>query len=112
MLKLITLAAVCISIASGCFQLPEQGHDFNVSNVEKIKVGETTEPQVVELIGKPDHRTRNADGSAVLMYQHLYANKGQMSIFGPVKGNEYSMKTLTVMIGSNGKVTNYTQGGE
>lgn len=111
-LKRITLALACITFASGCFHLPEQGHDFNVANVEKIKIGETSEQQVIELIGKPDHRTRNGDGSAVLMYQHVYSDKGTMTIFTPVKGNEYKMKNLTVMIGSNGKVTNYSQGGE
>ena len=116
--KYITsLGLLCFTLFVGCVSNPEMGHEFKSENISKIKVGQTTEQQVIELIGHPDNRTRSSDGTVVLAYSHMKPGKQYMTmadVFNPNNNARvnYSMKSLTVMIGTDGKVTNFTESGD
>ena len=89
-----------------------RGSDFNSANVSKLKVGETTEQEVIELIGQPVHRTRNSDGTQYLTYMYSPgATYTFFDAFNPMvdvhKGQQ--MKSLTVILDANGKVSRWTQ---
>ncbi len=63
------LLLACITLICGCMSTTS-GTDFNSANISKLKVGETTEKEVIELIGQPVNRTRNSDGTVILNYMY------------------------------------------
>jgi outer membrane protein assembly factor BamE (lipoprotein component of BamABCDE complex) len=91
------------------------GTDFNSANVDKLEVGETTEQEVIRLIGQPFSRTRSADGAVMLQYTYT---PGQTihpwtALTNPSFLQEAGkgQKMLTVTIGSNGKVKDFIESG-
>lgn len=105
--KYIALLA-CI-IMCGCVST-KSGTDFNSANISKLKVGETTEQEVIELIGQPANRTRNSDGTVILHY--MYYPGGTITGIPMVAfKNQGENKTLMVILDSNGKVKSFTESG-
>lgn len=110
----IALIVACVTLCIGCTST-RMGTDFNSANVSKLKVGETTEQEVIQLIGQPIERTRSADGTVTLQYMYspgqtfhplsAITNPGYIQRAG--KGD----KRLTVKLGSDGKVLDFTESG-
>lgn len=113
-LTLITMALGCVLSLTGCMST-RIGTPYNSDNVTQLKVGETTEQEVVQFIGEPYSRSRNSDGTVVLSYMY---NAGTtvtpFSGFDPnfVQKAQGKMKTLTVVIDANGKVKSYHEGNQ
>jgi outer membrane protein assembly factor BamE (lipoprotein component of BamABCDE complex) len=107
-LGLSTLALI------GCAST-RMGTDFNSANVNKLKVGKTTEQEVIQLIGQPINRTRSADGTVTLQY--MYYPGQTIHAFTAITNPGYlqeagkGQKGLTVIIGSDGKVKDFTESG-
>jgi outer membrane protein assembly factor BamE (lipoprotein component of BamABCDE complex) len=111
-LTLITLAFGCILSLTGCMST-QIGTAYNSDNVTKLKVGETTEQDVIQLIGEPYSRSRNSDGTVVLSYMYNAGTSvNPFSGFDPnfVQKAQGKMKTLTVIIDANGKLKSYQEG--
>lgn len=111
-LKYIALLA-CVALISGCMST-KRGTDFNSTNISKLKVGETTENEVIELIGQPVNRTRNSDGTVYLNY--MYSPGQTVTLldaynpsFNASKGTE--IKSLSIILDANGKVKSFTESG-
>jgi outer membrane protein assembly factor BamE (lipoprotein component of BamABCDE complex) len=103
----IALGLTCVSLICGCVNTT-QGSDFNSENVSKLKVGETTEQEVIQLIGQPIHVTRNSDGTAYLTY--MYSPGATYTVFTPMSPTtRQQMKSLTVILDANGKVKSWTE---
>lgn len=91
------------------------GTDFNSANVNNLKVGKTTEQEAIQLIGQPIQRTRSADGTVTLQY--MYSPGQTIHAFTPITNPNYiqnagkGQKTLIVILGSDGKVKNFTESG-
>jgi outer membrane protein assembly factor BamE (lipoprotein component of BamABCDE complex) len=88
------------------------GTDFNSDNVSRLKVGETTEDEVIQLIGVPGHRTRSADGTVTLTYMYSpgrVVHPFTVFDFNRAQKVGAGMKTLTVILDGNGKVKDFTE---
>jgi len=79
----LAFVVACVSLIVGCAST-KMGNDFNSENVSKLKVGVTTEQEVVQLIGQPSQRTRSSDGSVHLMY--MYSPGQTVHAFTPIRG--------------------------
>lgn len=109
----IVLVLACVTLMCGCTST-RSGTDFKSENVSKLKVGETTEQEVIQLIGQPDRRTRSSDGTVMLSYRY---KPGQtitpLSGFDPNlhKRERAGMKQLMVILDADGKVRRFTESG-
>lgn len=110
----LAFVVVCVNLIVGCAST-KMGNDFNSENVSKLKVGVTTEQEVVQLIGQPSQRTRSSDGSVHLMY--MYSPGQTVHAFTPITNPNYlqnagkGRKQLTVTLGADGKVLDFTESG-
>lgn len=103
----IALGLACVTLICGCMST-ESGTDFNSANVSKLKVGETTEQEVIQLIGQPINRTRNSDGTVIL--QFAYYPGGTITGIPMVSfKNKGVQKTLSVTLDATGKVKSFTE---
>jgi outer membrane protein assembly factor BamE (lipoprotein component of BamABCDE complex) len=113
-LKQIALVVACVTLCIGCAST-KMGTDFNSANVSNLKVGKTTEQEVIQLIGQPSNRTRNSDGTVILNY--MYSPGQTIHAFTAITDSDYiqkagkGMKTLIVTLDSNGKVKDFTESG-
>lgn len=112
--RTIAVVVACITLCIGCAST-RMGTDFNSENVSKLKVGKTTEQEVIQLIGQPYQRTRSSDGTVTLMYMYT---PGQIvhpltAITNPgfVQDAGKGTKQLTVTLGPNGKVLDFNESG-
>jgi hypothetical protein len=92
------------------------GTNFNSSKVASIKKGETTEPALIEMFGKPQQISSNSEDERVLTWIYSESHvKGETFIpfaGGFVGGATTKTKSLVVKL-SDGKVNSYTfSGGE
>ena len=104
----------CITLCVGCMST-RMGNDFNSDNLSKLKVGKTTELEVIQLIGQPKNRTRNSDGTVMLSYMYMPGQNIHMfSAFNPnlIQDAGAGMKQLFVTLDANGKVRSFTESGE
>ena len=108
--KYIALVLACVTLSVGCAST-RSGTDFNSANVSKLKVGETTEQEVIQLIGQPHSRTRSSDGTVTLSY--LYKPGQTITPFSGFDPNlnqkGRAIKMLWVMLDANGKVSNFRE---
>lgn len=116
MKKTILLLVLGLSALAliGCAST-RMGADFNSANVNKLKVGKTTEQEVIQLIGQPINRTRSADGTVTLQY--MYSPGQTIHAFTAITNPGFiqeagkGQKMLMVIIGSDGKVKDFTESG-
>lgn len=112
--KNMALVVACVTVSIGCAST-RMGTDFNSANVNKLKVGKTTEQEVIQLIGQPVQRTRSADGTVTLEY--MYSPGQTIHAFTPITDPDYVQKAgkgtkqLVVKLGSNGKVLDFKESG-
>ena len=88
------------------------GTDFNSENISKLKTGETTEQEVIQLIGQPRTRMRNADGTVSLLYMYSPGQTIHMfSIYDPnfVQKSGSGRKTLMIMLDASGKFESFQE---
>src|ERR1035441_2200798 len=93
----IALVLACVTLMCGCAST-RMGTDFNSANVSKLKVGETTEQQVIQLIGQPHTRTRSSDGTVTLSY--LYKPGQTITPFSGFDPNLYQKGRAIKMLRS------------
>jgi hypothetical protein len=110
---IVSIAILTLFCLAGCATtIPDQGRKFAAENATKIEVGKTTEAEVVQLVGEPTMRTRNANGTTVLVYQHTQSSTSY-NYFDALTGKMPEVKsqgqTLVVTIGPDGKVQDYNQ---
>ena len=102
---LIVTTCLCLisaALSTGCVSV---GKDFDEANVSRIQKGVTTESDLVSWFGKPSNRVTTSDGKVALMWAH-YTSQGFVSTHS-------TSKTLTVTLGPDGKVQDYSlSGGE
>jgi outer membrane protein assembly factor BamE (lipoprotein component of BamABCDE complex) len=108
--RYIALVLACVTLSVGCAST-RSGTDFNSANVSKLKVGETTEQEVIQLIGQPHNRTRSSDGTVVLSY--MYKPGQTITPFSGFDPNLYQkgreIKMLWVILDANGKVNSFRE---
>ncbi|KAA3609397.1 MAG: hypothetical protein DWQ01_08680 [Planctomycetota bacterium] len=78
------------------------GTEIDYDDLSWIKVGETTETELVEKFGKPDGRARNSDGTQNLSFVHV--NTGFMGFGAEMEG-------VIITLDQNGKVQRWTHAG-
>lgn len=106
-LRHITLILACVTMCAGCMST-KSGTDFDSANVSKLKVGETTEKEVIELFGQPRNRTRNSDGTVILQYA-FYPGGTITGIPMLTFKNKGEQKTLMVVLDASGKVKSFSE---
>ncbi len=98
-------------LCAGCSST-RMGTDFNSANVSQLKVGKTTEQEVLQLIGQPVQRMHSADGTTILHYMYSPG-----TIVTPFSGLDPTFtrrasaggKSLQVILDANGKVKDFTE---
>ncbi len=70
MMKHIKIAAlvVAMGLSAGCYTM---GREYNDASVSEVKVGVTTESELITKFGQPDYTTVNSDGSKVLTWSYV-----------------------------------------
>ena len=106
--NLLLIATVTVLII-GC---SSTGNNFDESKVSKIKKGETTEAELMQLFGQPQNRAVNSEGWTTLMWMYSEGRvKGESFIpyAGPfIGGTKSAHKMLTVSLGADGKVATFS----
>lgn len=109
MLTVVLIIPVMLFSLAGCATV---GHKLDPDAVAKIKQGETSKAQVIELIGSPDQVTMMPDGSTMWMYQYIrVAAKPQnfIPVVGLLAGGADSQSQFYMLtIGPDGIVRSIT----
>lgn len=96
--------------ACGCASV---GRQIDMSKVDLIAKGVSTKADVIALIGSPDTIASDSDGITTMVYVYSRATtKGEtfIPIYGAFAGGmNVQTQSVTVLIGSDGKVTKVTQ---
>ncbi len=84
------------------------GRKVDMSQLEKIKTGETTQKEVLRLIGSPDQITKDGRGNITMQYIYARAST-RPETFIPVVGSfvggqDIENQTVMIIIGPDGKV--------
>ena len=107
----LVLAALVASILAGCASV---GQNFDESKISQIKKGETTEADLIQMLGQPQSRTLNSEGQSILTWTYTESKvKGESFIpyAGPFMGGTRSAtKTLNVTL-QDGKVVSFASTG-
>lgn len=90
MKKVILLAAILL--ISACATV---GNQFDMSKIDQIKIGQTTQQEVVTLLGQPLSISRSGDGHTFLGYSYVHTEPGSTE-----------SQLFSVSIGPDGKVEN------
>ena len=111
--RYIVLVVVCATLFIGCGNITRRGTDYNSENISNLKVGKTTEQEVIHLIGQPFQRTQSADGTVILEYMYKAGQTTHMftAITNPgiYRDMHMGIKKLTVILGSDGKVKDFKE---
>ena len=112
----IVLAGICLVFFAGCMGMSDQGQHFQSEKLKQLKVGESTEADVVRLHGKPINRVSNSDGSVILIYTYMKHNDSgthhlnqDNSLSTDAEPVHWYSESLIVTIGPDGKLKNYSQ---
>lgn len=87
------------------------GTQFDETKVTQITKGQTTEQDLLQLFGKPYHRTTKSNGTTILIWMYYATSlkaQSMVPIAGPFMGGmKKHQKRLSVAI-VEGKVTAYS----
>ena len=97
----VALALLTSALCLGCYST---GHEIPADNLQKLKVGVTTEQETIDLLGKPTSRTRSSDGTVILSFLDF---KIVPIPFHPTGHS----KSVTVFFDQEGKFKKYTESG-
>jgi hypothetical protein len=110
-MKLLSRISLILFV-TGCIGCASAGRPIAQQNVSKIKTGVTTEADLVRMFGPPNSKSLTSDGKILMMWIYSESQvKGTtfIPIVGAFAGGVDSRtQTLSVLIGSNGKVVRYT----
>ncbi|MCK8045130.1 outer membrane protein assembly factor BamE [Shewanella sp. 1CM18E] len=104
------IALVCLALLiTGC---ATHGNKIDESAVSKLKKGQTTEEQVITMLGKPTSSGFSSDGSKMLTFSYANASANPIS-FIPYVGMFFSStdvesQVLYVTLNKSGKVSDYS----
>lgn len=89
-----------------------QGNKIDEEAISKVKKGQTTEAQVVSMLGKPTSSGFSSDGSKMLTFSYTNASANPIS-FIPYVGMLFSStdvesQMLYITLDKSGKVADYT----
>ena len=90
----------------------QAGSNWDEQKVSQIKKGQTTEAELLQWFGKPIYRNKTSEGTMTLSWRHVELRQEfSLNYFNPAPITGQSSKTLTVMLGPDGKVTSFSTGG-
>lgn len=95
MIKILTVIALCVAVAA----CATSGRPIGNDQLSSVQEGVTTRSEVVAMFGPPLATTRNSDGTEVLSWG--YSKVG-------FAGSSVESQGLSVVIGPDGTVTNYS----
>ncbi len=75
------------------------GNEITQQQIDQIVKGQTTKPDLLSMLGRPQSVIANSDGTEILTW--AYAHVGFM-------GSNVKSTGLSVIIGQDGKVTSYS----
>lgn len=104
MKKFLTLV-LATALFTGCATM---GRKLDQTNIDKIKKGETTREEVLQLIGSPDQIMRDGDGNVTFMYMYVRATakpEGFIPVVGVFAGGiDTQNQMFQVTFGEDGVV--------
>lgn len=107
-MRRIVLAFILTGLA-GCMS---GGVRIAPDQLNALKRGETTEEQVIVLLGRPNVNTTRSDGTRIMTYSHYNARPDAAAFIpfiGPmVGGAEMNSNTLMLQFDARGKLIDYT----
>ena len=108
---LLPIALVSAALFAGCASV---GNNFDDSKVSQIKKGETTEAELIQIIGEPQNRTVNSEGRTVVTWTYAESQvRGESFIpyaGAFMGGHDTKSKSLTVTL-QDGKAMSFASSG-
>ena len=103
MKTILKLCLLCcgLGLLTACtiHQTYEQGKRFNTENVSKIVKGQTTESEVIALLGEPANRTNSSDGRVILMFHYSKTDTAiNTGFYGLGGGSQQATKRESVTV--------------
>lgn len=88
------------------------GRKIDMTKIDQIKKGETSQAEVLQLLGTPQQTTRNSKGETTFTYIYTYAST-KAETFIPIVGAfaggaNVQTQMTTISFGPDGKVSEYT----
>ena len=90
------LVCLMVIFLSAC---ASSGQEITQQQIDQIVKGQTTKPELLSLLGRPQSVMSNSDGTEILTW--AYAHVGFM-------GSNVKSTGLSVVIGQDGKVASYS----
>ena len=88
------------------------GNKIDEQAISKVQKGQTTEAQLINMLGKPTSSGFSSDGTKQLTYSYAQANANPASFIPFVgflfSGTESESQVLYVVLDKNGKVSDYS----
>ena len=94
--------------------MPPNGALFNWDNIEKLKPGQTTERDAVQLIGEPIKKSRSSDGTVGWHYSYMPGQRicaFDMWTGGNTDSRLDHSHSLYVTFDAQGKLLRYSEDG-
>lgn len=109
LIVVIISLALCCTGFTGCIPMSHEtvsGKKIDPAVWNLIVEGKTTEAEVLELLGKPIHKTLNADGTKTYMYSYLKTSMSGGAFLGSLTAkSEMESESYTVSFDKRGIVT-------
>ncbi len=106
--KIVNLV-LSLCLVTAFFGCATYGRRIDQPNLEKIKKGETTREEVLQLIGSPDQITKDGNGNITMQYMYVRATIKPESLIPFVGAFVGGMNTknqmVMITIGPDGKVS-------
>jgi outer membrane protein assembly factor BamE (lipoprotein component of BamABCDE complex) len=113
----ITCLTALVLLLAGCMSTDTRGVKVEPAQLEQIKIGQTTQAEVMSLLGKPSRLRKSQGQTEMNYYQQQYEHRhmgvndlGSLAV-GPAIASEVlagksrlQMEHITIVIGKDGKV--------
>jgi outer membrane protein assembly factor BamE (lipoprotein component of BamABCDE complex) len=103
------ILVIAVLLFAGC---ATAGKEVASDKVSQIQKGVTTEADVLKLLGTPQTKTLSSDGKVIMLYQFTKVKTKPATLIPVVGllagGMDMRMQMLTILVGTDGKVENYT----
>lgn len=100
------ISIVCLmlflSLLSGCATVRHSGADLSQAKIAQLVEGQTTKQQALTLFGKPTSRTRQPNGSSILVWTHTKLEMTHQLLYLPTSND-----ILSCTFDSNGILQSY-----
>lgn len=105
LIALICVVAVCGACAIATTPKVTRGYDIPQSSVNKIVKGQTTEQELIKILGNPS-KFKNTDAGKEFFYEYAKAG-GDLYIMNIATTGGTVQKSLLVWLNKEGVVTDY-----